>query len=981
MPFDPQMYNSNAVYQSWVDHPFRFVEPSDRNEQRGLRRPQLGALYTLLAHLTSSSREGPVTVVMPTGTGKTDTIAALLLAGPFPRTFVIVPSDALREQISGSLAMLKNLRAMAAICAEVKAPIIRKIDTRMTVDQIKTLNEANVIIATPQALQNFSEVELEALASFCSHLIFDEAHHVAAHTWSKVRAAFDAKPCIQFTATPFREDKKSLDGKIIYQYALRDAQADGYFKEIEFHPVREYNPLFADVAIAKKAVELLRADLADGRDHLMMVRAKSQARAKKLYDIYKEFDEIPSILIHSKVKNKDEILKDIKLKKYKIIVCVDMLGEGFDLPELKIAAIHDQHQTPAVTLQFIGRLTRVNDNLGTAKFVANIANQKMGSQMAALYEESADWSAIIREVSEEKIDREILREEFAEQFDDQGGKSILALNPSPNISARAYKLRRDDWLPGNIQYFSGFNEDVEFYSVSDKKNLVILVTRADVSVPWANTSEISNVVWVLYLAYYHEKKATLFIHCSGDDGQAKNFRSLISKNAQLIAGEKTFRTLDGLKLLKLQNVGLSRNQKNIRFTMHVGRDINSIIGDLENNTAIKSNIFAAGYLDGEKSNAGCSHKGKIWEMDSGPIDDWVNWCDRVAIKLNDDTIDVQNIINNVMRSEQIVNTWPTGLFYADWPESLLIENESKIVIKSGELSYNLLDLELGCPTLASPTELKIPLLFEKNSDEKIILSIITLRLVKDDFSYSCGDLKISVQGEINLSDYLYENPIKLLKQDGSMVFGNYRYYSPATLNILLPQRLLTVWDWKATKIQAESMRRDRDLDTVQGFTFQKISEKYTIIFNDDGAGEIADLVAINVRGGVIEVDLYHCKYCVAKDGIATPGGRVDDTYVVCGQTSRSTKWMHSGEALFNRLIGRYQKSIVSGFDRMLKGKIDDVDLARHKSVDHEMILGFYIVQPAISRAQITDEQLAVLGTSYTYVKAISGSDLNVIISK
>ncbi|WP_258960079.1 helicase-related protein, partial [Klebsiella pneumoniae] len=91
---------------------------------------------------------------------------------------------------------------------------------------------------------------------------------------------------------------------------------------------------------------------------------------------------------------------EIVQKKYRIIVCVDMLGEGFDLPELKIAAIHDQHKSPAVTLQFIGRLTRVDNTLGDAKFVANIANQKTDHQMSELYKESADWGKIIRDVSQ-----------------------------------------------------------------------------------------------------------------------------------------------------------------------------------------------------------------------------------------------------------------------------------------------------------------------------------------------------------------------------------------------------------------------------------------------------------------------------------------------------------------------------------------------------------------------------------------------------
>ena len=40
------------------------------------------------------------------------------------------------------------------------------------------------------------------------------------------------------------------------------------------------------------------------------------------------------------------------------MVCVDMLGEGFDLPALKVAAIHDPHKSLGVTLQFVGRFAR-----------------------------------------------------------------------------------------------------------------------------------------------------------------------------------------------------------------------------------------------------------------------------------------------------------------------------------------------------------------------------------------------------------------------------------------------------------------------------------------------------------------------------------------------------------------------------------------------------------------------------------------------
>lgn len=981
MPLDAGMYKTNETYRSWIDNPFRFIEPNSSNGNFGLRKPQLAALHTTLGHLISTP-EIPATIVMPTGTGKTDTIFSLILAGKFPRTLIIVPSDALREQTAEKIVALKTLRNMNAVEPAVLSPAISKLSSKLNVHEVEKLDQFNVLIATPQTLQYFNEDELAALTKLCTHLVIDEAHHVAARTWNRIRKAFLGKPCIQFTATPFREDKEGLDGKIIYNYPLKEAQIDGYFQEIEFHPIREYQPSLADAAIAEKAIDLLRKDLDDGKDHLMMVRAKTQKKAELLFEIYRQFEDLMPVLIHSKSANRAATLENIKLKKHKIIVCVDMLGEGFDLPELKIAAIHDQHRSPAVTLQFIGRLTRVDKKLGNAKFVANIANQKMDLQMSALYKESADWSAVIRDVSAEKIHREVQREDLASQFsDDEEGGKILALNPIPKISAIAYHVKKDDWTPSSVANFKSSKEKLQYSSVNEAGDTVILVTKADVSVGWANTFEIHNTEWYLYVAYYRTEDQTLFVNCSGDEGQALKFRDLVSADSVKIAGEKTFRTLHNIAFLKLQNVGLSRAQKDVRFTMHVGRDINAIMSELENGTAVKSNIFATGFEDGDKTTAGCSHKGKIWEMNSESIDYWVRWCDQAAVKLNDANIDPQNILNNVMRSEQIREVWPTGLFYADWPDSISIETESKISITIDGLSYSLLDVYPGQPKRATETLLEIPLLTDTEEESRQQIALVKISLLEDGYKTVCEGAKISLQNERPLAEYLDDNPLRILKQDGSFIFGNYRYFSPVTLNIKLPSKLISTWDWGDTKIQNESMGKDANLDTVQGFTYKQIEDKYEIIFNDDGAGEIADLIGVIEENGTIIVDFYHCKYCGSKDGVAIPGARVTDTYEVTGQTSRSVKWLHSGEALFSQMVSRYSKSIDKGFDRMLKGDISEVDLLRYKCRDNELSVGFFIVQPAISKAKISDEQLTVLGTSYTYIKGISGSDLKVIISK
>src|SRR5690606_14676734 len=93
----------------------------------------------------------------------------------------------------------------------------------------------------------------------------------------------------------------------------------------------------------------------------------------------------------------------------RIVICVDMLGEGFDLPHLKVAALHDTHKSLAVTLQFIGRFTRKGpaDKIGEASVVANIADPDAEAKLADLYAEGADWDLLIKRLSEERIAQEL----------------------------------------------------------------------------------------------------------------------------------------------------------------------------------------------------------------------------------------------------------------------------------------------------------------------------------------------------------------------------------------------------------------------------------------------------------------------------------------------------------------------------------------------------------------------------------------------
>ena len=73
-----------------------FCFKKGKGQEKGLRSPQIGALHALMAHIEEDEKTG--IVVMPTGTGKTETMLSFLVANQCRKVFVIVPSDSLRTQ-------------------------------------------------------------------------------------------------------------------------------------------------------------------------------------------------------------------------------------------------------------------------------------------------------------------------------------------------------------------------------------------------------------------------------------------------------------------------------------------------------------------------------------------------------------------------------------------------------------------------------------------------------------------------------------------------------------------------------------------------------------------------------------------------------------------------------------------------------------------------------------------------------------------
>ena len=146
---------------------------------------------------------------------------------------------------------------------------------------------------------------------------------------------------------------------------------------------------------------------------------------------------------------------------------------------------------------------------------------------------------------------------------------------------------------------------------------------------------------------------------------------------------------------------------------------------------------------------------------------------------------------------------------------------------------------------------------------------------------------------------------------------------------------------------------------------------HEILFDDDGAGEAADIVGISLDSQshprLITVDLYHCKF----SGGDTPGARIDDMYVVCGQAQRSVMWLHNKDRrtdLFVHLLKREAGRVDSGrASRLEVGTNDRLVQIRDLSRTCAVALRVFIVQPGLSKAASAEHQLALLGVTERFM--------------
>ena len=981
-----KQFIKSAVLESWSN---TFVIPyKDEENSEGLRIPQIGALHAIQAHWTISKEAG--IIVLPTGTGKTDVMIACMVMNKIKSLLVIVPTDALRDQLTRKFLTLGILPSIGLINRDFESPIvgqiIHKFDTTQEVEQF--FGAVNVVIATMSVMVACDPLIQSCIAVNCSHLFIDEAHHTPAETWRLFRVLFEESKSLLFTATPFRNDGKRLEGKIIFNFPLKRAQELGYFRPIHFKPVSEYDYHIADQTIAETAIDQLKADLSLGYDHILMVRVNKIERGLEILPLYQVHSEYAPILVHSQIKPNSllkQIIRQIIERKHRVIICVDMLGEGFDLPELKIAAFHDTKKSLTITLQLAGRFTRVKSNLGPATFIANIADPEVNEDLEDLYYRDSDWNLLLPDLSYRmSLEQEDFRT-FLEGFKGFPDKFPIHVIKHP-LSALIFQVPESEWKPsryqngirgiGSFEYkYSDYNKDLEIL-------IVILGKRS--SVKWARVQDFESVEWDIIICHFDRSTKLLYLHASNTNSYYAPFVQSICKNAVLIKGQAVFRCFHNVNRIRLHNVGVREPLgRSINFIMRVGSDIKTALRDTEIKKAIKSNVFGVGFENGSRTSIGCSHNGRIWSMRTNDVRTWMKWCKSVALKVIDNNIDPDQVLKGTLIPHEVDKIPDIKVFAIEWPD---------IIFRDGIGNFELVYNNEVCPiwnceiVIGSQSNSSVTFKVQLPSSTHIL----TLHIFSNDdtkqyeiLSNSSICIKDGINSEL-LKDYLLDHPPLMYFVNGAFLEGNLF----TQVHSVVPEFSydhFEIFEWEGVNIRKESQTYEKFTDSIQYYIIQKLIQKnlYSLLMDDDDKGEIADVIGFKVIEDqrILQMDLYHCKY----SSELRPGLRLEDIYEVCGQAQKSIKWMEDIEEIFKHLGRRNSDRIrKKGVTRFEIGDQNVLEILKRRAKrELKVTINVFIVQPGLSFSNydLKSDISKLLAVVQTYLIETWNAKLKVIVSE
>lgn len=945
----------------------------------GLYNAQVGAIHAIASHFTIDDQ--PAMVTMPTGSGKT----AVLMMTPFvlksTRTLIITPSRLVREQIADDLAALQSLKETGVLPSDIALPRVLEVNERIdSVAAWEALREYDAIVSTPNCTSPAYGSVPPPPSDLFDLLLVDEAHHSPAATWTGLLDAFPTTRRVLFTATPFRRDRSEIRGRFVYSYPIARAFQDRIFGKIAYVPVKPGNGESNDVAVARTAEAVLQADRKAELKHCLMVRTDRRTRADELERIYGAHTSLRLKVVHSGLAQKTvrKILKQLAAGELDGIICVNMMGEGFNFPRLKVAAIHAPHKSLEVTLQFIGRFARTNSaGIGEAKFIA--VESEIEIERRRLFEEGVVWQEVVPGLSHGRIAGEIQVRERLQEFRQPVAADIRLNDLSlyslyPRSHVKIYDVQDSiDFRTSEVEI--GGDVEICYRNCSDQGDVLIMITEERGAPKWSSGEEIIEVTHDLFVLYFDAQTKLLFINSSRSvDGRYAAISESLAPDAQPLATGQVGRVVRGINNQRIFNVGMRNIQAANRaesYRIIAGSDTQGAITPADSRRYRQGHVFLAGDENGQKTTIGYSSGSKVWGGATFQIPELVEWCHALGQKIRSPEAIVTHSGLDYLAAGRVVDSVPERIIHVQWNKDAFdLEPPVGIeYLKDDGTTYRgmLLDLDVKLDREGTDTH-SVHVLVSGDG-----LSIGVNFTMQEFYTASTEDEgRVTVRRgntASTLVDYLNESYLDFYTADGALFSGN-ELFEPNDDAQPIDESQLRSWDWTGVDIQSEVAESTGGCSIHRHVRTRLEAGDATVLLYDHGSGEIADFVAITERSDAVGFRLYHCKGSAG----SAPGARVADVYDVCGQAQKSVVW-----TTLNRLEKRLRQR--RGRTVFLRGTEADLRRVLDKAKDVRRSFEIVIVQPGISKAALSAVMSENLGATNTHLIGAGVAPLEVISSE
>jgi superfamily II DNA or RNA helicase len=368
---------------------FRQTAASIR-ENRQLREPQRDAWVAISEHIASGG--GPSYIQLPVGCGKTGVMGIAPFGVSNGRVLIVAPNITVRDTILSELDISKPdcFYSKRGVFIPINGPYLSVLKTGAN---IHDCDNAHIVVANIQQFVGKSNKWYERLPADYFHMILvDEGHHNVAESWRRLFDYFSSAQVISFTATPVRSDGQQVEGKKIYSYTYTRAMLMGFISpidavyvapaEVSFSAegqtktipladvleMREFDWFSKGIALSEEcnrhivqaSIKQLTEVKRHGTPRQIIAAACSIRHAKQILALYHEYG-LRAEVLHSKLAQEERERVEAALRQgiIDVIVQVQMLGEGYDLGTLSVAAVFRPYRSLSPFIQFIGRILRL----------------------------------------------------------------------------------------------------------------------------------------------------------------------------------------------------------------------------------------------------------------------------------------------------------------------------------------------------------------------------------------------------------------------------------------------------------------------------------------------------------------------------------------------------------------------------------------------------------------------------------------------